>query len=150
MYINQGVAMLDPVSIYTVLTAFIPTASYGIKKIIDYNTGGNKQIDTQAYTAQREADAKVLEIINRTPDNVSTWVANVIALQRPIAVLAILLNWTLVTIVGLMGGKVDLQLYVITANLASCAVFYLFGQSILMYSLEGANRKLLGQKGTHE
>lgn len=138
--------MLDPVSIFSVLTAFIPTASYSIKRIVDYNTGGKDKIDTASYVAMREADAKVLEIINRTPPNTSRWVSNIIALQRPIAVLAILLNWIVVTVYGLSGGNIDLQIYVITSNLASSAVFYLFGDRSLMYSLEKTNKKLLGIK----
>lgn len=134
--------MIDPISLATVLTSLIPTISYVTKRIVDYKTGGNKPANASEYVEARKADNETLEIINRTPENISRWVANIIALQRPLVVYTVLFNWTLVTL-GLV--HVDLQVYVILANLASSIMFYLFGDRSLMYSLEANNKKLLGK-----
>ena len=138
--------MIDPVSLATILTAFIPTATYGIKRIIDYKTGGASPSNAAEQVELRKSDVEMVKVINAVPENISRWVANIIALQRPIVIFVILFNWTLLTAHGLTGGTVDLQLYVIVANLASSAIFYLFGDRSLMYSLQSMNKKLLGDK----
>lgn len=136
--------MLDPVSLATIFTSLIPTASYAVKRIVEYNTGGPEPSNANEAVELRKADAQVLDVINRTPENVSRWVANIIALQRPIVVYSVLLNWTIMTVAGLAGVNVDLQIYVIIANMASAVFFYLFGDRTLLYSLQKMNKKLTG------
>jgi len=138
--------MLDPVSLATIFTSLIPTASYAVKRIVDHNTGGPNPTNAGEAVELRKADVEVLRVTNTVPANISRWVANIIALQRPIVVYTVLLNWSIMTIAGLMGAQVDLQIYVIMANMASAVFFYLFGDRTLMYSLQTLNTKLTGSK----
>lgn len=136
--------MLDPVSLSTVLTSLIPTLTYGVKRIIDYKTGGANPNNSDEAVAQGQIDVQKLNALATmsATEGTSRWVKNIVALQRPIVVFAVLVNWTILTICGLAGYNVDLQIYVITANLASCVFFYLFGDRTLMYSLQTLNKKL--------
>lgn len=138
---------MDPVSIYTVLAALIPTGNYVIKRFVDYYTGGKEPVNSKEYSESRKADAEVLQALADLDGQQETykWVAAIRQLQRPIAVTLILSNWTILTVAGLFGLNVDLQIYVVTANLASAAVFYLFGDRTLMYSLSTLNKKLFNR-----
>lgn len=136
--------MLDPISLYTVFSAFIPTASYVIKRITDYKTGGAKASNATEEAQLGQVDVDKLKAIAEldNADGASQWVINIRALQRPIVVYTVLFNWSMVTL-GLI--HVDLQLYVITANLASSVMFYLFGDRSLMYSIQEYNKKLMSR-----
>lgn len=132
---------MDPVTLATVFTSFIPALSYAFKRVVDYNTGGATPSNVSEVVAEKQADVDQLKAIAALDavGPVSTWVANVRALMRPIVVSVVLINWTALTL-GLI--HVDLQLYVITANVASSVMFYLFGDRSLMYSLQQYNKLL--------
>jgi hypothetical protein len=133
--------MIDPVSITTILSSLLPSIGYAFKRIVDYKTGGRKPSNSSEEVASREADVKLLEAIAKldAAEGASKWVVNVRAMQRPLVVFVVLINWTLMTL-GIV--PVDLQMYVIVANLASSVMFYLFGDRTLMYSLQSYNKQL--------
>lgn len=134
--------MIDPVSIFTMLSALIPTGSYIAKRVTDYYTGGSKPSNTSEEVDLKQADTARLEALAKLDNAVgaSTWVVNVRAMQRPIVVFIVLLTWALMTL-GIV--HMSLQSYVITANLASSVIFYLFGDRSLMYSLQAFNKQLM-------
>lgn len=136
--------MIDPISLGTILTSIIPVLTYGAKRVIDYKTGGATPSNSSEAVEQAKLDIEKLKALGLldNADGASQWVINIRALQRPIVVIAVLLNWTLMTLAGLSGHLVDLQIYVIVANLASAVFFYLFGDRTLMYSLQTLNKKL--------
>ena len=137
--------MIDPISLATIFTSLLPTGSYIAKRVADYYTGGSNPSNSSEATESRKVDAQILEQISKVDnaDGASTWVVNIRALQRPMVVYCVLFNWSLMTIMGMNGYKIDLQLYVIVANLASSVFFYLFGDRSLMYSLQYLNKKLI-------
>lgn len=138
---------MDPFSIGTILTALIPTLTYGAKRVIDYKTGGATPINNTEAIERRKADVEVLNAISKldNADGASQWVINFRAMQRPSVVYIVLLNWTIITIAGLFGHFVDLQVYIIISNLASSIFFYLFGDRSLMYGIQALNKKLQGK-----
>lgn len=140
--------MIDPISLATVITALIPVATYGLKRIIDYKTGGMTPANNTEATEAKKADALILDAVYRNDiyEGASQWVINIRALQRPIVVFMVLFTWCSITIGSLFGYYVDLQLYVIVANLASSVWFYLFGDRTLLYGSQILNTKLLSKK----
>ncbi len=132
---------MDPITLATVFTSFIPAVSYAFKRIVDYNTGGSSPSNASEVIEGKKADVEQLKALAALEaiGPVSVWVSNVRALIRPLVVTIVLANWTALTM-GLI--HVDLQLYVITANIASSVMFYLFGDRSLMYSLQQYNKLL--------
>ena len=121
---------MDPL---TVMTALLPIAQDGIRAVINRFTGGAGAQPANAEEAIRliESETKRLEAIARidTPTGqVSEWVNNVRALQRPVAAAMILIAYWF-TLVGIVGVEIQ----VTVANLTSSVVFYLFGDRTVMY-----------------
>ena len=117
----------------TVIPALLPAAADGVRAIFNKFTGGAgakpANVDEvvtlmQAETARLEALAK----IDSAAGNVSAWVNNARALQRPVAVVLI--------ISGYLGSIVLMSDGAVIDNLASYAnmvTFYLFGDRSYMY-----------------
>lgn len=121
---------MDPL---TILTALLPIAQDGIRAVINRVTGsaGAQPANTDEAIRLIEAETKRLQAIAQidTPvGEISLWVNNVRALQRPAAAAFVLLAYWY-TLVAL----VDVQIQVTVANLASSVVFYLFGDRTVMY-----------------
>jgi len=113
---------MDPL---TVLTALIPVFSDGVKSIVHRFTDRGpvpQNVDDAikmmgASTQQLEALSKM----DAVEGPVHTWVNDVRSLQRPVAVVGVLLGFWL---------HPQSELW---SNLAGCAVFYLFGDRTYMY-----------------
>ncbi len=113
---------------FTMLAALIPFIGRTINKIVDYKTGGPAPSNAQEAIELKKADTEQLRAVGAldNADGASQWVINVRALQRPIAVFAILGVWSVIVIAS---GAVALQL---VCDLASSAIFYLFGDRTSM------------------
>lgn len=117
----------------TVIPALLPAAADGVRAIFNKLTGGAgakpanvEEVVTlmQAETARLQA----LATIDSAAGNVSAWVNNIRALQRPVAVVMI--------ISGYLGSIALASDTAVTENLASYAnmvTFYLFGDRSYMY-----------------
>jgi hypothetical protein len=115
----------DPI---TILAAFVPTLSYVAQRVTDYFTGGPKPRNAQEAIELKKADIEQLKALAEldNSDGAPSWVVAIRALQRPFAVFVILVMWSVyVYKVGIAAEDM--------MNLASAAVFYLFGQRTQMY-----------------
>lgn len=139
---------MEPFSLLTILSSLIPSLGYAFKRIVDYKTGGATPSNATEAAAQSDADVRKLEAIASIDGatGASQWVVNVRAMQRPVVVFITLTSWLAMTIAGMGGAHIDMQVYVIVANTASSVMFYLFGDRSLMYSLQKLNLKLTGGK----
>jgi len=125
--------MFDPI---TLVTALLPAVSDGVRGLINKWTGGAGAKPANVEEAVKLMGAEVdrlraLAELDK-PEGVSTWVANIRALQRPTAVLLILISW-----IGVGFWSQDENLINITSNLAASVVFYLFGDRTYMYFKKG-------------
>lgn len=116
----------------TILAALAPAAIDGIKAIIAKFTG-NKPTITSAedYAKVLDAEIRKLEALARMDapaGEVSRWVNNVRAMQRPTFVGIIMLAWA----VGALGTMAE-DKFLMVANLASAAAFYLLGDRTMLY-----------------
>jgi hypothetical protein len=121
---------MDPV---TILTAFIPILQQGAAAVIRKVTGsdGSKPATVEEVVKLGDLEIRKLEAIAAIDAGAGTaqWVANVRGIQRPLAVGLILLTYVIV--IGTPGAEPETLNLV--ANLASSAMFYLFGDRTLMY-----------------
>jgi hypothetical protein len=122
---------MDPV---TILTAFIPVIQKGASALISKalgRDGGPKPATVEDAAKLGELEIRKLEALSALDAvvNTSQWVADVRGIQRPVAVAVILLTYTACVMDSdVAQGTLDL-----VANLASSAMFYLFGDRTLMY-----------------
>lgn len=122
---------MDPV---TILTAFIPVIQKGISAIISRKLGnkdGAKPATVEDTVKLGELEIRKLEALASldSVSGTSQWVSDVRGIQRPVAVALILLTYvTCVLNPSTVQETMDLA-----ANLASSAMFYLFGDRTLMY-----------------
>ena len=125
--------MFDP---FTILAALIPTIKYGVERVIDYNTGGPKPSNAKEAIEINDAEARKLEALSKldNSEGAAQWVINIRALQRPIAVLVILTMWSLYAVQSGISAQ-DMQ------NMASAAIFYLFGDRTTMFLSEKNKRR---------
>lgn len=116
----------------SLLPALIPVATDGIRSLVNKFTGGagaapanvTEVIELmQAETARMQALATIDQA-----GNVSQWVANVRALQRPIAVVLVISGY-----LGSMYMPVSVDTSAQLASYAQMATFYLFGDRTYMY-----------------
>lgn len=117
----------------TVIPALLPAAADGVRAIFNKLTGGAgakpanvEEVVTlmQAETARLEALAK----IDSAAGNVSAWVNNVRALQRPVAVVLIISGYLGAIALAAPDTAIDnLESY------AKMVTFYLFGDRSYMY-----------------
>lgn len=120
---------MDPI---TLISALVPFVGNIITRLTDHFTGGAQPQNAQEMIDLKRTDTDQLNAISQLDSigNISTWVANIRALQRPLCVVGILALWFLSTINVLALSEAR---YVLLSNLASSAVFYLFGDRTLMY-----------------
>jgi len=122
---------MDPI---TILTALLPAATDGVRALINHFSGGAgakpMNVDEtvklmEAQTAARDSDVKRLEALHTIDqvENVSQWVNNVRAMQRPVAVAVILATWVASCYITM-----PIELAQGISNMASSVVFYLFGE----------------------
>lgn len=117
------------------LAALIPTLNYAANRAIDYYTGGPKPSNAQEAIALKQADIAQLEAIAKLDDSdgSSQWVTNIRSLMRPFAVTVILSVWAAYVFnTGISSDDI--------MNLASAAVFYLFGDRTQMAITRGKNK----------
>lgn len=116
---------MDPISAATVLTAFIPALSDGVKALFHKftDTGPQPQNVDDAIKLMQAETAKVqaLAALDSVTGTVHTWVNDVRAMQRPVAVVAALVGFMLFNDSAMWG------------NMASSAIFYLFGDRSYAY-----------------
>ena len=134
---------MDPV---TILTAFIPLLQSGAKALIKKISGKDSAAaDVVPQTVDDaiklgELDIRRLESIASldSVSGASTWVSNVRGIQRPAAVLVVLTTYA----ACVFNPDIAQSTLDMVANLASSAMFYLFGDRTLMY--------LNGRKGGNQ
>jgi len=120
---------MDPL---TILSAFIPAVSDGIRGLINKWTGGAGAQPANVEEAVKliDADIRRLETLAKMDSvgNTSQWVNNFRALMRPSVGALIVVFWGSTLYIQMDGALVD-----IAANLASSVVFYLFGDRTYMH-----------------
>lgn len=120
---------MDPL---TILSAFIPAVSDGIRGLINKWTGGAgaKPANVEEAVLLIDADIRRLEALGKLDSvgETSLWVNNIRALMRPSVGFVIVLFWGTTLYYVL-----DPQLQNIAANLASSVVFYLFGDRTYLH-----------------
>ncbi len=119
-------------SLVTVLSALIPVFTYSTKRVVDHFTGGPAPSNADEAIALGKADVEKLKALASLDDatGASQWVVNIRSLMRPFAVITILATWTYIAITT---GAISVEL---VSDLASCAVFYLFGDRTMMHISE--------------
>lgn len=112
----------------TVLPALIPAASDGIRSVINRVTGGAgaKPANVREAIELMAADTERLKVLAQldAAGNISPWVANLRAMQRPA-----LATWILAAYVAVLLGAGDAAASTVDQlqQLAGMVVFYLFG-----------------------
>ena len=112
---------MDPL---TIAAALLPALTDGAKMVFGKFFGDARPKTVDDVIKLRTADTEQLTALAAldTAGSVHMWVNDVRAMQRPIAVILVIAAW----LYSLMSGApADVQ--VLTANLASSVVFYLFG-----------------------
>lgn len=125
--------MIEPISL---LTMFAPVITDGIRGVVNRFTGGAgaKPANVEEAVKLVDSDIRRLEAISKldkVDGDVSLWVNNVRALQRPVATAVVLVSW-----IGLLAvyGNINPQDVIdIVSNLASAVIFYLFGDRTYMH-----------------
>ena len=113
------------------IAALLPVASDGVRAIINKFTGGAGAIPStpEQHLAMVDSDIKRLEALAKLDtvgSNVSSWVNNVRALQRPVAV-CLCVGGYLIAVYTNSDHAIEV------GELARMAVFYLFGDRTYMY-----------------
>lgn len=119
------------------LSAFIPPLADGIRGLIGKWTGGAgaRPQNVEELIKLQQSDVKRLEALAKLDEvkgNVSLWVNNIRALQRPVAVVFVLLAYCIFTYI-----QVSPEVQAQTASFAQMAVFYLFGDRTYSYFKKG-------------
>lgn len=124
---------MDPI---TLLTAFMPMITDGARGLINKFTGGAgaKPANVEEAIQMVDADIRKLQAIaelDKVQGNVSQWVSNVRAMQRPVFVALIMVSWLIMLFIH--GDINPDEVIRITSNLASSASFYILGDRTYMY-----------------
>ena len=125
--------MIEPISM---LTMFAPVISDGIRGLVNKFTGnaGAEPANVEEAVKLVEADIRRLEAIaklDKVEGDVSLWVNNIRALQRPIATGVVLVSW--IGLLVMYGNTEPQNVIDIISNLASAVIFYLFGDRSYMH-----------------
>lgn len=117
--------MFDP---FTILAALIPVFTHVVTKVTDHFTGGPSPTNTQELIELERVSIEKLKAIAAldSAEGASRWVTNVRAMMRPFAVVMILFTW------GYIAVQYQISAALVT-DLASSAVFYLFGDRTMMF-----------------
>ncbi|WP_102796768.1 hypothetical protein [Bowmanella denitrificans] len=123
--------------IETLIPAFIPVLSDGVRALVNRFTGsaGAKPANVGEVIQLMQADTeklKALAELDRT-GNVSLWVANIRALQRPVIGLSVITGYVVAVNTG-ASPETQIQL----GQYASMVTFYLFGDRTWQY-IRGRN-----------
>lgn len=112
---------MDPI---TIAAALLPALTDGAKMIFGKFFGDANPKNVDDVIRLRSSDVQRMEALAKldAAGEVHTWVNDVRALQRPVAVVLVISAWIYTTAVGASPGVQEL-----TANLASSVIFYLFG-----------------------
>ena len=112
---------MDPL---TIGAALLPALTDGAKMIFGRFFGDANPKNVDDVIKLRASDVQRIEAMAKldAAGDVHRWVNDVRAMQRPIAVVLVVGAW-IVSITTTVTPEVQ----VMTANLASCVVFYLFG-----------------------
>jgi hypothetical protein len=108
----------------------------GARGLINMWTGGAgaKPANAQEAVSLIDADIRKMEAIAKLDavhGDVSMWVSNIRALQRPVSAAVVLLSWGIV--LGIYGdANIDTTINIVS-NLASSVIFYLFGDRTYMH-----------------
>ncbi len=121
----------------TVVPALIPVAADGVRALFNKFTGGAgskpANVSEVVELMQAETDRlKVIAEIDKAAPNVSGWVNNVRALQRPVATVLIIGGY-LSTFWLVVEPEVSESL----ASYAQMVTFYIFGDRTYMYFRKG-------------
>lgn len=120
----------------TMLTMFAPAIADAFRAVVNKWTGGDgaKPANTKEAIELMEADIRRIEAIaaaDKVTGQVSLWVNNVRAMMRPTSTAVVLLSWIVLLVV--YGDTNPEQVINISSNLASAAVFYIFGDRSYMH-----------------
>lgn len=121
--------MFDPI---TIGAALIPILSHVVTRVTDHFTGSAKPQNTQEAIALFNAETEKLKALADldSSDGAPMWVLAVKGLIRPFAAAVILTTWSYISVTH--GISIDA-----VCDLASAAVFYLFGNSTMMAITRG-------------
>ena len=113
-----------------------PALADGFRSLINKWTGGAgaKPANTKEAIELMDADIRRIEAIaaaDKVTGHVSLWVNNVRAMMRPASTAVVLLSWVVLLVV--YGDTNPEQIINISSNLASAAVFYIFGDRSYMH-----------------
>lgn len=126
-----------PLIATTLIPGLMPAVIDGCRSFFSWITGGKTPpLTPEQQIAINNADIerlKALAALDQAGD-VHKWVNDVRALQRPTAVVIILFTW----IGSYAVPDVPEQVRVLTAQLASSVVFYLFGDRTYTYLKRGS------------
>lgn len=121
----------------SLIPALLPAATDGIRALINRFTGGSgaKPANVDEVVTLMTAETKRMEALAKIDQagNVSQWVANVRALQRPGAAFFIIAGY-----VGVVAAGSDDAIVAQMANYAQMVTFYLFGDRTYMYFKRGS------------
>ena len=121
---------MDPI---TILSAFLPVITDGIRGVIGKFTGGAgaKPQNVDEAIKLVDADIRRLEALSKLDSvgDTAPWVNNVRALQRPVVGAIVLLAWLLV----IASPSVSDSAMQLVSNLASSVIFDLFGDRTYLY-----------------
>jgi len=117
---------MDPI---TIAAALLPALSDGAKMLFGKFLGDAKPKSVDDVLKLRGSDIEQMKALAAldSPGTVHTWVNDVRAMQRPVAVVMVVSAW-IYTIVA----TVTPETAATVANLASSVVFYLFGDRTYM------------------
>lgn len=120
----------------SVLPALLPVFGDGLRAVFNRVTGnaGAKPANVTEVIALMDADTNRLKAIAEidAAGNVSQWVANIRALQRPVVVALVLLAY----LVSLCGGAPESAIEGVS-QYAAMVTFYLFGDRSYAYFKKG-------------
>lgn len=119
--------------VLTILTAFIPIATEGLKSLVARFTGNTPAITTpDDYAKVVDADIRKLQALAQLDHDsgaTSLWVNNLKSLQRIVVVYATIGSWVVATfVVNFPDDR-----YKLVSSLASSIFFFLFGDRVNFY-----------------
>lgn len=117
---------MDPI---TIAAALLPALTDGAKMIFGKFFGDANPKNVDDVIKLRTSDVQRLEALAKLDavGDVHKWVNDVRAMQRPVAVVLVIAAWVWSVTTNAPGPVQEL-----TANLASCVIFYLFGDRTYM------------------
>ena len=121
----------------TLIPALLPAAADGVRGLFNRLTGGAgaKPANVSEVVTLMEADTNRLKVVAEIDKagNISQWVANIRALQRPVAIVGIIAGY-LVAVMTNADPDVTLDL----SQYAQMVTFYLFGDRTYSYFKKGS------------